>query len=124
MRIAVTFENNQVSGHFGHAEGFKIYDVEGTNVVKEDYIANPGHQPGLLPRLLGEAGVNVVIAGGIGQKAKDLFAQNNISVYSGVAGACDKAVTAYLNDVLVHTDETCKGHDHDHDHDHECKHGE
>ena len=28
MRIAVTFENGSVFGHFGHAEQFKFYDVK------------------------------------------------------------------------------------------------
>ena len=28
MRIAVTYENGEVFGHFGHTEQFKIYDVE------------------------------------------------------------------------------------------------
>ena len=43
MRIAVTYENNQIFQHFGRCENFKIYDVE-KNEIKirvgdyEDFI--------------------------------------------------------------------------------------
>ena len=33
MKIAVTFENGQVFQHFGHTEQFKLYEVEGGNLV-------------------------------------------------------------------------------------------
>ena len=46
-------------------------------------------------------GVHVIIAGGMGQKAQDLFAQNNIEVHMGVAdGSPSELVNHYLNDQL------------------------
>jgi len=29
MKIAIAADGNVVSGHFGHCEGFQIYDVDG-----------------------------------------------------------------------------------------------
>ena len=28
MKIAVTYENGNVYGHFGHTEAFKLYEIE------------------------------------------------------------------------------------------------
>ena len=35
MKIAVTYENGMVFGHFGHTEQFKVYEVEDGKVVYE-----------------------------------------------------------------------------------------
>ena len=35
MRIAVTYENNQVFQHFGRCQQFKIYELE-NNQIKHD----------------------------------------------------------------------------------------
>lgn len=89
MKIAVAVENNLVSQHFGHCEGFKIYTIDNNSVKEEKFIQNPGHQKGLLPKILGEEKVNAVIAGGMGAMAQDLFKQNGIDVYVGVSGSAD-----------------------------------
>lgn len=36
MRIAVTYENENIFQHFGHTEQLKIYDVEGDNIKKKN----------------------------------------------------------------------------------------
>ena len=33
MRIAVTYENENIFQHFGHTEQFKIYDVDGSDIT-------------------------------------------------------------------------------------------
>ena len=35
MKIAVTYENGEIFQHFGHAEQFKIYEVNGKEIVDE-----------------------------------------------------------------------------------------
>ena len=46
-------------------------------------------------------GVDVIIAGGMGQRAQQLFAQNGIQVMIGVqAGTAEELVSAYLQDAL------------------------
>lgn len=49
MKIAIATDNNQCSDHFGHCEGFKLYDVVNGKIEHEDFIKNPGHKPGFLP---------------------------------------------------------------------------
>ena len=33
MKIAVTYENEQIFQHFGHCEAFKVYEVENSKVL-------------------------------------------------------------------------------------------
>lgn len=52
MKIACTSNGNNISEHFGHCEGFTIYEVEKTTILKEYFKPNPGHKPGFLPVFL------------------------------------------------------------------------
>jgi predicted Fe-Mo cluster-binding NifX family protein len=85
MRFAVPVANGKLTMHFGHCEAFAIIDVDAkTNkIVKEEEIPAPPHEPGLLPKWLGERDVTTIIAGGMGQRAQQLFAQQNIKVLVG-----------------------------------------
>jgi ATP-binding protein involved in chromosome partitioning len=99
--IAVPTTNAVLSAHFGHCETFRIFTTENNEVTKDEVVAPPPHEPGLLPKFLRELGVNSIIAGGMGSRAQDLFAQNNIEVLVGV-GSDDPAVLVqkYLKDEL------------------------
>jgi len=123
-KIAVPVQGANVSAHFGHAPQFKIFSVEDKNIVGEDALENPGHQPGLLPKLLNEAGADLVIASGMGQKAIAIFEKNNIEVVSGAAGEAKAAVIDYLNGELNAFDNACSHGDDDHQHNHDHHHGD
>ena len=66
MRIAVASENGKVTEHFGHCQGFMLFDTDNNQIVKSETIPNPGHKPGFLPNFLADRGVNVIISGGMG----------------------------------------------------------
>ena len=101
MKFAIPTLDNQLTAHFGHCEKFAIVDVEENKVIKEEFVTPPVHQPGVYPKFLADVGVHVIIAGGMGQKAQDLFAQNNIEVYMGVQnGSPSELVEQYLNNQL------------------------
>lgn len=85
LKIAVPTLNGQLTTHFGHCEKFAIINVQDNKILGSEFITPPIHQPGVYPRFLADLGVKVIIAGGMGQKAQDLFAQNNIEVYMGVS---------------------------------------
>ena len=60
-------------------------------------ITPPPHEPGLLPRWLAEKGANIIIAGGMGKRAQDLFTEQGIKVVTGApVAAPDQLVTQYL----------------------------
>ena len=106
-KIAVAAENGQVAQHFGHCPEFALYDVEDGQVKAKNVIPNPGHQPGFLPRFLGEKGVNCIIAGGMGPSAQELFVQQNIATVIGASGSTDDVVKAYLSGNLALGDSAC-----------------
>lgn len=83
-RIAIPTENGILCSHFGHCEAFYIADIEDNKIVNSSFVTPPAHEPGLYPAWIKEQGVNEVICGGMGEKAKELFAQQNISLYIGV----------------------------------------
>ena len=98
MKIAIPLANGQLSMHFGHCEQFAIVRTdEQNNIVETTLAAPPAHEPGVLPAWLNEQGVNVIIAGGMGMRAQQLFQQNNIAVVVGApAQTPEQLVSAYL----------------------------
>lgn len=112
MKIAVASQGKYVSPHFGHCEGFTIYEIKDDKLVGKDHIENPGHRPGFLPDFLKDLGVNLVISGGMGETAQHLFAQNYIKVLVGVEGEGDDVIGQYLNNELKSTGAVCREHKH------------
>lgn len=95
--FAIPTENGELCAHFGHCEKFAIVETEDQTIVSEEYLTPPVHQPGVYPRFLADHGVNVIISGGMGQKAQQLFAQNNIEVLMGAdADSPSRLVEHYL----------------------------
>ena len=116
MKIAVASEQQNVATHFGHCENFNIFDVENGKIVKSEIVANPGHKPGFLPVFLNEIGVKVVISGGMGAGAIDIFNEKKIDVITGAKGNVVEVVTKFLAGNLTSTGSVC----HNHEHHNEC----
>jgi predicted Fe-Mo cluster-binding NifX family protein len=112
MKIAVASENGKVTGHFGHCEDFHVFEVVDNKIIKAQAIPNPGHKPGFLPNFLNDMGVNVIISGGMGGGAVDIFNEKGIEVILGATGESKEAAEAYLNGALKSTGSIC--HDHHH----------
>lgn len=109
MKIAIATDGNLVSAHFGHCQTYTIYEVDESKkkVINKEVIENPGHQPGFLPGYLAKLGVNCIIAGGMGPRAQELFAQNNIETITGVSGRVDDVIQEYLNGNIADRGNLC-----------------
>jgi predicted Fe-Mo cluster-binding NifX family protein len=112
MKVGIAREGNVVSPHFGHCEGYAIFSLEDGEISQRVDIPNPGHQPGVLPALLAREGVNLVIAGGMGPKAIDLFHAQGIEVCIGIDGEIETVIQAYLQGVLRSGESSCHHTDH------------
>jgi len=114
MRLAIARTGNEASQHFGHCDNFMIYDIEDNKIVNQSILQNPGHVPGALPPFLHEHGVKVVIAGGMGERAREIFTANDIQTITGLNGSVEEVLNAYLSNTLEASNETCdhEGHDH------------
>jgi predicted Fe-Mo cluster-binding NifX family protein len=103
MKIAIPLAGEVVSMHFGHCTAFALYEVDEARqeVSAKVMLEAPPHEPGVLPRWLHEHGADVVISGGMGRRALDLFAQQGIRVVVGAGPElADAVVAAYLAGTL------------------------
>lgn len=90
-----------LDGHFGHCKFFAIFLVKDNEIVSEEKLVPPPHEPGLLPRWLAEKGATDIIAGGMGQKAIQLFNQQGVNAFVGAPQAPAKdLVRQYLDGKL------------------------
>ena len=71
--IAIPMENGVLCSHFGHCQNFAIVTVINNEITEIEEITPPVHEPGVYPRFVATFGVTDVIAGGMGQKAINLF---------------------------------------------------
>lgn len=104
MRIAIPITGGRLAEHFGHCEKFALVDVDpaGRQATASTEVAAPEHQPGLLPPWLKEHGVKVVIAGGMGSRARALFQEASIEVLAGApTETAATLVRQYLDGTLV-----------------------
>ena len=113
-RIAIPTEGTDVSEHFGRCPTFTIVDVDEGSVVKKESIANPEHQPGMLPSFLRSKGVACVIARGMGNRATHLFAQSGIDTIVGVSGSVDGVIQQFIEGSLKGNGIPCPGEGHGH----------
>jgi len=103
MKIAIPLAEGKLTMHFGHCQSFALIDVDTKEkkIQKREDIVPPPHEPGLLPRWLAERGATIIIAGGMGQRAQDLFAQQGIQVVVGApAETPEHLVGEYLSGTL------------------------
>ncbi|WP_105619487.1 NifB/NifX family molybdenum-iron cluster-binding protein [Vallitalea okinawensis] len=118
--VAIAKERDTVASHFGHCEGFMLYYIEENSIVGNRYLKNPEHVPGFLPEFLKKNKVNIVIAGGMGSKAQELFKAHGIDVYVGVEGSLEEVINSYMSQSIISTESVC----HEHAYKDQCSHHE
>lgn len=115
-KVKIAFPTNDkvnVEEHFGHCKFFAIFTVNDKEIIGTEYVSAPAHQPGLLPKFLGELGANAIITGGMGQMAINLFKEANVEVILGARGSIEANLNEYLGGDLYSTGSACQ-HTHDH----------
>jgi predicted Fe-Mo cluster-binding NifX family protein len=132
MKIAISTEGDFVSPHFGRCPHFTIAEIQDNSVIMKEVISNPGHHPGYLPGFFRDKGVDWIIAGGMGQRARMLFDEGRIKTVMGVSGRIDDILDRICRGTLEGGESLCmpgagKGYgvdktecdndDHDHEHD-------
>lgn len=110
MRIAIPLADGRLCMHFGHCAQFALLDVDerAKAITATTRLDPPAHEPGVLPRWLKEQGATVIIAGGMGQRAQSLFAEQGIQVVVGAPADTPEAlVAAFLAGALATGRNTC-----------------
>ncbi|MFA5570926.1 MAG: NifB/NifX family molybdenum-iron cluster-binding protein [Sphaerochaetaceae bacterium] len=112
MKIAIPVANGVLNLHFGHCSSFVIAEVdcEQKKLIKKLEVPAPKHEPGVLPRFLAQQGVDLIISGGMGMSAQNLFKEAGVDVIVGAPSvAVDQIIEDYLQGTLVTGHNEC-GH--------------
>ena len=76
--------DSERSGHFGHCDCFTIVEIQDGEIKSVGELANPPHEEGGCLRpvgLLSDAGVQAIVAAGMGMRPMMGFANAGIDVY-------------------------------------------
>jgi predicted Fe-Mo cluster-binding NifX family protein len=122
MRIAISTEeknglDSSISYHFGRCPHYVLIDLEGVSIAEVKAIDNPyyqKHKPGMIPEFIKEQGVEVMISGGMGQRAIDFFDQFGIQVATGAVGNVRITLGLYLDGKLESATPCRKSVEHGH----------
>ncbi len=108
-RIAIPIDSDSIlDGHFGHCKFFAVFDTEGKLTSSENRLTPPPHEPGVLPKWLAEEGITDVIAGGMGNRAIEIFNHHNVNVFVGAPKLkAEELVNGFLNDTIQFTANYC-----------------
>ncbi len=103
MKVAIPTAEGKLTPHFGHCEQFAIVNVDENSVIgTPEFVTPPPHEPGVLPQWLAEKEVTLIIAGGMGQRAKQLFDNHGIQVITGAPSELPQVlVEQHLNGTLT-----------------------
>jgi predicted Fe-Mo cluster-binding NifX family protein len=108
MKFAIPLAEGKLTAHFGHCQEFALVEVEDNEIKKKEMLNPPPHEPGVLPKWLHGLGTDVIIAGGMGARALDLFAQNGIQVVTGAPELTpEELVSRYLDNTLAAGKNVC-----------------
>ena len=109
MRIVIASDDReglkgQMSAHFGRCPFYTLVDVEDGRVLKVEVVENPyyqSHVPGRVPQFIRSLGAHVIIAGGMGPRAMEMFEQFGIEVVTtGGSAPVDEVLGAFLEGSL------------------------
>lgn len=111
MKVALPTYDKKLCMHFGHCEAFAVvdFDEEAKVILEVNMEIPPLHEPGVLPKWLNEKGVNLIIAGGIGNRAQQLFKNAGIDVVFGVSAdeSIMEIVKQYFDNTLESGTNVC-----------------
>ena len=113
MKIVVPTRDGRVYDHFGHCAYYTIFDVIDGRIASISKLASPegcGCKSGIAP-VLKQMGVAVMLAGNMGQGAKNVLEAQRIEVIRGCSGDVNELVTAYLSGTVKDNGEVCDHHD-------------
>jgi len=115
MKIALPSHNNQVDAHFGHCEYFTVFTANEKNeIVKEEKVMSPagcGCKSNIV-HTLAEMGVDIMLAGNMGQGAVNVLNSHGISVLRGCSGDVKAVTEKWLSGNLADSGIACHEHEH------------
>ncbi len=122
-RVAVSADDGRgldsiVSPHFGRCPYYVLVELADREVNDVAAIENPyygQHQPGQVPQFIYEQGVDVMLTGGMGQRAIRFFERYGIQAVTGASGTVGRSLERYLGGALADAEPCRESVEHAHD---------
>lgn len=124
MKVAVPTKGNVVDDHFGHCEAYTVFTVNTNNTIEKNELLPSPAGCGCksnIAAILKEIGVNVMLAGNMGEGALTVLNNHGIKVYRGCTGNVKQLVENFLQGKINDSGETCH-HQNAHREGHICNH--
>ncbi len=117
MKIAIPTRDNVVDDHFGHCAYYSIYTIEDGKLLSQETLEAPkgcGCKSNIAS-ILSEMGIELMLAGSMGDGAKNKLESSNIKVIRGCSGIVGMVLAAYLAGKISDSGEGCN-HTHEDGH--------
>lgn len=125
MKLAIPTRGDAVDNHFGHCEMYTIITAdEKSEIIRSEILPSPqgcGCKSNIA-EVFRQIGVNVMLAGGIGEGAINVLGNHGVSVVRGCSGNVTQVAKAFLEGRLSDSGKSCEHHEHHHGEGHECHH--
>ena len=123
MKIALPSRQNMIDDHFGHCEYFTVLtvDKDKKEILGQETVAAPSGCgcKSDIAQTLAAKGVEVMLAGNMGEGAVNVLNRSGIKVLRGCSGEIRSVATSWLNGSLADSGDSCHHHHHHH---HGCHH--
>lgn len=114
MKVAIPSRDGRVDDHFGHCDYFSIFAInDAGEVVAEELLKSPkgcGCKSGVAVELA-KKGVKVMLAGNMGEGAKNVLEGNGIQVIRGCSGEVKEVLGSWLAGTLKDAGIVCHHHE-------------
>lgn len=115
MKIALPSRENMIDDHFGHCEYYTIFTINDQNeIVSRETLQSPAGCgcKSNIAQTLSSIGVNVMLAGNMGQGAMNVLNSNGIEVLRGCKGNVQIVTDSWLKGDLKDSGDICEQHEH------------
>ena len=113
MKIALPSSENKVDSHFGHCEYFTVFTIDDNKeIISEDIVKSPagcGCKSNIV-QILSQMGVDVMLAGNMGEGAVNVLNSHGIKVLRGCSGDVKTVTKKWLEGNLVDSGVACHEH--------------
>lgn len=114
MKIAIPTRDGHIDNHFGHCDHYTILTIENKEIIETATLPSPqgcGCKSGIADELA-RIGVKVMLAGNMGEGAKNKLEAAGITVVRGCTGPVEVVVKGYLTGFIVDNGQSCAAHGH------------
>ncbi len=114
LKIAVPTVDNRVDDHFGHCDHYTVFEIGANKKIVNEETVPAGEGCGCksnIASVLREMGVSILLAGNMGDGAKNVLEAQKIRVVRGCSGDIHQLVADFLAGKVCDSGIGCAGHE-------------